>query len=293
MARITDMARQLALQVVVEGVQNGAQLALLQSVHCQYVQGYVFSRPLDGARATALLERGTSLAPAVTITPAMAVAPLTTAPTVTRGWRPNPRYVAAAGLLSVVAVTAALLVLRGVDEDSFARGAVSAPATAGLGVSTTAGATNSGAAAEPAAIPAPASPREDSAAPRSAPATAAAKGITARESNSPRPPASGGSAARPTAANPVTTARVVHQHRMGSCRGVLKASTQGLQFEPEGPAAKDAFTFVYGDFVHDLDGETLVLKTSNRTFRFQPVNINGKSESGELTALLAPLKARR
>ena len=301
---ITDMARQLALQVVVEGVENGAQLALLQSVHCQYVQGFVFSKPLDGARATALLERGTSLAPAVTITPAMAVAPLTTAPTVTRGWRPNPRYVAAAALLSVVAVTAALLVLRGVDEDSFARGAVSAPAAASLGVSTTAGATNSGAAAEPAAIPAPASPREDSAAPRSAAATSAAKGITARESNSPRLPASGGSAARPTvaarpsrpgasAANPVTTARVVHQHRMGSCRGVLKASTQGLQFEPEGPAAKDAFTFAYGDFVHDLDGETLVLKTSDRTFRFQPVNTNGKSDSGELTALLATLKARR
>ena len=71
---ITDLARQLALQVVVEGVENGAQLALLQSVHCQYVQGFVFSKPLDGARATALLERGTSLAPAVAITPAMAAA---------------------------------------------------------------------------------------------------------------------------------------------------------------------------------------------------------------------------
>ena len=45
--------------------------------------------------------------------------------------------------------------------------------------------------------------------------------------------------------------------------------------------------------MHDLDGETLVLKTSDRTFRFQPVNTNGKSESGELTALVATLKARR
>jgi len=91
----------------------------------------------------------------------------------------------------------------------------------------------------------------------------------------------------------VTTARVVHQHRMGSCRGVLKASTQGLQFEPEGPGSKDAFTFAYGNFVHDLDGQTLVLKTSDRTFRFQPVNTNGKNDSGELTALLATLKVRR
>ena len=290
---ITDMARRLALQVVVEGVENGAQLALLQSVHCQYVQGFVFSKPLDGARATALLERGASLAPAVAITPAVAAAPPATAPTETRGGRPNPRYVAAAALLSVVAVAAAVLLLRGVDEASRARGAVSAPAAASLGVSTTAGPTNFGAVAEPAGPPAPASTREDSTAPRSAASTSVASGITARESNSPRLSSSGGAAARPTAANPVTTARVVHQHRLGSCRGVLKASTHGLQFEPEAPAAKDAFTFAYGDFVHDLDGETLVLKTSDRTFRFQPVNTIGKSDRGELTALLATLKARR
>ena len=72
---------------------------------------------------------------------------------------------------------------------------------------------------------------------------------------------------------------------------MLKASAQGLTFEPEEPGSKDAFIFAYRDFVHDLDGETLVLKTSDRTFRFQPINSKGKRDSGELSALHATLKA--
>jgi diguanylate cyclase (GGDEF)-like protein len=296
---ITDMARQLALQVVVEGVENGAQLALLQSVHCEYVQGFVFSKPLDGARATALLEQGTSLAPAVDMGPAMADVPLAAASTVTRGRWPNPRYIAATALLSVAAVTAAVLVLRDVIDGSFDGGAVSAPAAASLGVSTPAGAT-SGATAEPANTPAPATPRAVTAAPLSVAATTTAKVISAGEANTSFP-ASGDTAARATVgrqtlsrpgASEANPARVVHQHRLGSCRGVLTASTQGLQFEPEGPASKDAFTFGYGNFVHGLDGETLVVKTSDRTFRFRSVNTNGASDSG-LTALLASLKSQR
>ena len=81
--------------------------------------------------------------------------------------------------------------------------------------------------------------------------------------------------------------------RLGGCRGVLKASAQGLAFEPEGSGSKDAFIFAYRDFVHDHDGDTLVLKTSDRTFRFQPIDINGKRNSDELSALLATLRAAR
>jgi diguanylate cyclase (GGDEF)-like protein len=288
---VTDMARQLDLQVVVEGIENGKQLALLQSVHCHYVQGYVFSRPLDATRTTALLERGSSLAPAVNISSAMANAPLT-APAVPRGWRPMRQYVAAAALLSVVVVTVAVLVSRGADGDSFDHGP-SAPAAA----SKSPDADRSRAAAEPTNTPTLAARRELIS------ATSTTKGSSAREGNSPlrtetgrTAAANAGSEAAPTeprTANLVATARVVHQHRLGGCRGVLKTSAQGLAFEPEEPASKDAFIFAYRDFVHDLDGDTLVLKTSDRTFRFQPIDTNGKRNSGELSALLATLRAAR
>ena len=74
---------------------------------------------------------------------------------------------------------------------------------------------------------------------------------------------------------------------------MLKASAQGLAFEPEEPASKDAFIFAYRDFVHNLDGETLVLKTTDRTFRFQPINTNGKVNSDEVSALMVTLNAQR
>jgi hypothetical protein len=166
-----------------------------------------------------------------------------------------------------VAATAAFLVPRGGDEDA-SGGAASAPS-------------------------APVTTREVTAAPSTA------KGISVREGNIPLLTAPGGTASatargeatlrpRARAANPVTTARVVHQHRLGGCRGVLTASTQGLAFEPQGPSSDDAFRMAYRDFVHNFDGETLVLKTGDRTFRFQSINTDGKGHCGELSALLAP-----
>jgi hypothetical protein len=277
---VTDMARQLALQVVVEGVENDKQLALIQSVHCQYVQGYVFSRPLDSARATVLLERGPSLAPAVNTSPLMEDA----APAAPRSPRSMPTYAAAVALLSL-AVTAAIFVSRGADADSLDQAPL-APSAASAGVSPGSEPTRPAVAAEP-------SPREIT------PATA--KSVAAHRENAPvrmaagatAPASASGAADSAGTASLVTTARVIHQHRLGSCRGVLKASAQGLAFEPEGKASKDAFMFAYRDFVHDLDGETLVLKTSDRTFRFQPVDASGKRDSGELSALLATLSAAR
>ena len=257
---ITDMARQLALQVVVEGVENGAQLALLQSFHRQYVQGYVFSKLLDGARATALLERGTSLAPAVAITPAIADGggAANTAPTVTRGWRPNPRY-AAAALLSVVAVTAAVLVLRG-STKTFAPGAV------GAGGGGPRRLDHKRAPRTLAPRPSPPPLQHPPARARTPPphaATAAAKGITTRERNPPRPPAAGGAAAGTSAASPVTTAQVVHQHRMAVAKGA-----EGVHGRPRVRARRAGrqrrLYLRDGDFVHDLDGETLAPKTSDR-----------------------------
>lgn len=43
---IIDMAHQLKLKVVAEGVENAAQLAFLQRYECDYIQGYYYSKPL-------------------------------------------------------------------------------------------------------------------------------------------------------------------------------------------------------------------------------------------------------
>jgi EAL domain-containing protein (putative c-di-GMP-specific phosphodiesterase class I) len=49
------LANSLGLKVVAEGVENGEQIIQLSGMDCEYVQGFLFSKPLPLAAATALL----------------------------------------------------------------------------------------------------------------------------------------------------------------------------------------------------------------------------------------------
>ena len=55
------MAHKLGLQVIAEGVETAAQRDLLKSIHCDFGQGYLFSRPVPPAEFTELLRTGISL----------------------------------------------------------------------------------------------------------------------------------------------------------------------------------------------------------------------------------------
>ncbi|MGK2856299.1 MAG: EAL domain-containing response regulator [Thermoanaerobaculia bacterium] len=55
---IISMARSLKLRVVAEGVETVEQLALLQTLQCDEVQGYYFSKPLPPEEFAKLLTRG-------------------------------------------------------------------------------------------------------------------------------------------------------------------------------------------------------------------------------------------
>ena len=52
---IITLAKNLGMLVIAEGVETEAQLAHLRALNCAYAQGYLFSRPVDGERAAALL----------------------------------------------------------------------------------------------------------------------------------------------------------------------------------------------------------------------------------------------
>jgi EAL domain-containing protein (putative c-di-GMP-specific phosphodiesterase class I) len=54
---IIALSGSLQLSVVAEGVETEAQFALLQAGGCQFAQGYLFSRAVDGTAAGALLAR--------------------------------------------------------------------------------------------------------------------------------------------------------------------------------------------------------------------------------------------
>jgi EAL domain-containing protein (putative c-di-GMP-specific phosphodiesterase class I) len=52
---IVQLAHNLGIKVVAEGVETAEQLEQLRKMGCDYAQGYYFSRPVDGRRVQALL----------------------------------------------------------------------------------------------------------------------------------------------------------------------------------------------------------------------------------------------
>lgn len=60
-AAIISMAHSLKLQVIAEGVETGQQLALLRSLHCDGIQGFLFSQPLPAQDVLALLQKDGAL----------------------------------------------------------------------------------------------------------------------------------------------------------------------------------------------------------------------------------------
>ena len=45
------------LSVIAEGIENEEQLKLLRLIQCEFVQGFLISRPIPAEEITALLER--------------------------------------------------------------------------------------------------------------------------------------------------------------------------------------------------------------------------------------------
>ncbi|MGH7555039.1 MAG: EAL domain-containing protein, partial [Longimicrobiales bacterium] len=52
---IVNLARELGMGVIAEGVETREQAAQLQALACPHAQGYLFSRPLSAADAQAFL----------------------------------------------------------------------------------------------------------------------------------------------------------------------------------------------------------------------------------------------
>ncbi|MBT9316696.1 two-component system response regulator [Leptothoe spongobia] len=52
---IVNLAHELGMTVTAEGVENSVQLAMLETLGCEYMQGYLWGRPTDGRTITAQL----------------------------------------------------------------------------------------------------------------------------------------------------------------------------------------------------------------------------------------------
>jgi diguanylate cyclase (GGDEF)-like protein len=57
-AAIIDLAHNLGMQVVAEGIETPEQLAFLKQRGCEFGQGFLFAKPLEAKKAREFLERG-------------------------------------------------------------------------------------------------------------------------------------------------------------------------------------------------------------------------------------------
>src|SRR5215510_383623 len=255
---LTDMALQLGLQVVAEGIENEQQLALLRSLRCHAAQGYLFAKPLDEGKATEILSTG--LAPRV--------------PVAKR--RKRPVMLASLGKWRQVSpgswgwAAAAVVVLLAVTELSSLPVAVEQTALPYL--------------PSPPAIPsAPNPPSRVIAPPRTGRAAATRSGPVGRLQAtdpeptpfaSPNPPAFADAPPRvetPLSGPTSLSIHVMHYHRVGHCVGRLVATRAGMAFVPDSKLSRDAFDFKYTEFVHVVQDGTMTIKSSTRTYRFKAI----------------------
>jgi hypothetical protein len=70
---------------------------------------------------------------------------------------------------------------------------------------------------------------------------------------------------------------VVHDHVLGSCKGILKITRNTLSFIPE--RQKDGFAFKYDEFTYASSNDQLTIKSGSKTFRFRSAMVRNKDEN--------------
>lgn len=272
---LTDMAQQLGLEVVAEGIENEHQLTLLRSLRCHAAQGFLFARPLDDDKATEMLRRGLARPTMPTAAPRrpLALSPSATWPwaacvaivLLTVGFLFSPLgSVAPTALPAVTPPPPPPAVTTEVTNTNPVPWTPVVPAESGRGIdenvatnATARAATRDGRTASPptptAAVPA--LPKPSTSAITIAP-PAPPEPLPVRVQNT------------PPAADALSV-RVTHDHRVGHCEGQLIVSRAGISYVPDDATSKDAFDFKYNDFVHLFQDDTLTIKSSTRTYRFR------------------------
>ena len=237
---VTALAHQLGLEVIAEGVETEGQLAQVRSLGCEYVQGYFFSKPVDGERAAELLRTGFPPSPGSgsVAAPAPDAAPKERGPAVETTSR-RPRVSKALYVSAAVVITVALagVVNRFANQPA-------APATA-------------------TSPPALVTPTVASAIERERAAATAAKAAR--------------SATKPVAYAFALVHK--HALRGCKGQFTVTSRGVAFVPDNKEDRAKDSFLFPFSEFRATVSGDELTVKSRARTYRFKAADGGGKDES--------------
>jgi diguanylate cyclase (GGDEF)-like protein len=279
---LVELAGQLGLRVIVEGIESETGLELVRSRHCEYVQGFLFSEPVGADAAAALLTNGVNVPTASSSDRRGApAAPLGVQLRQAGRWL--QRHVTP--VLATVAIAISIgLAGRFTREPDAPRPSppprpvvVAAP----IAPLPPPSRPNAVALAQPAVTPAsPADPGTIAGEPSTAPPTPATPSLSGVDGAG----SAGAVSTEPAGAKhesgapqpAVVTLAVEHQHVFGGCKGVLRVSSSGVSFTADN--AKDTFEFEPGRFESALGGDALTIKDGRRTYRFKVAPVARQAE---------------
>jgi hypothetical protein len=264
----------LGLRVIAEGIENPRQLELLRSLQCEYGQGFLFSRAVESGVATTLLLDG----PAPVEVEASNASPEDDS---------IPRGTGLA-LRKMVLLLCGAVILLGLGILAFRMNRLPAHATLTVPPTPKAQAEKI---AEPVELPlkskeisAPASQKEIAKKPAIAPSKSKAPATIAKSAqiavaatNIPKEPAKTPEEIRETSPSAIYEFRVVHDHVLGSCTGVLKFDRDSVSFVSE--KGKDSFYLKNQECSYLLDRDRLVIKAGSAVFRFKSAGARNKTEN--------------
>jgi diguanylate cyclase (GGDEF)-like protein len=250
-AGLMNMAQQLGLHVVAEGIEHEDQCGHLRALKCDAGQGNLFAKPLDVDQAAEVLKTG--------LTP-----------------RPERRHATASWLREprVPQLLARARRLVAGQRVSFAVGVLALLLSVGLVVVV--------GRRPPARDGSPMSVKNVQQQPPLTTTTAPAFPILAAERvvERPKSPSSPSSfSGTPTVLTQTTSLEVVHLHRFGNCRGRLDLTRDSVAFVSEKSGDDEAFTLKYTEFLHALADDTLTLRSATRTYRFKTVASRGEDKA--------------
>ncbi len=275
---IGDLAHQLGLHVIAEGIENSEQLDLIRSLQCEYGQGYLLSKPVDSEKAEALLmadllpcqgtpEQQPSTPVAADQLPEEPVA----------GQKKKRMGQGTKRLL--IASAASILLLSAGAVVRLNRITPRPPA------SKTASGENLPSPVKTSRQPSSGKPDIMESAPAAPRNSVPAETETARAASL-RPAGDSVSKSKPhltitknaaAPSKPLTySVPVLHDHVLGSCKGILEISRRGLSFVSE--KEKEGFTFQYEDFSYASSDDRLTIKSGSKTYRFKPATAGGKDQ---------------
>jgi diguanylate cyclase (GGDEF)-like protein/PAS domain S-box-containing protein len=256
---ICRLGHQLGLRIIAEGIENPRQLDLVRSLDCEFGQGFLFSKAVSSEQAETLLVEG--FIPREEARPAESEPDATQEPARKPGFKIKRKY-ACAGLTLL-----ALLLLAGflarLNRPNASPVAYTSPPAAAVKLEKP---------STPSAIqevePKPLAPETQK----------ASKMYSGLKTPAPAPKAE-----MRKAAPAVYRFPVVHDHRLGSCEGVLRIGSDGIAFIANN--GKHSFALKHSECRCIMDPDQLTIRSGSMVFRFKSDSLDQEGNRTKLSEI--------